>query len=347
MNNQSRIFRGSPRYYEEIEEREFGNQALDFLSINMPPVCNYRCEFCLSGLSQEREFHHSMSAAESIELIRQAAQLGVRHIEISGEGEPLVFRNRILEILTAAESNGVHTTVFTNGSLLTPTVSRQLAQHDVSIAVSLETCDAENYESFVKRTRSFHTVMENIEHAKEAFHQHIRMEGRNMILPLAIHTIVMPQNIDQIAQIRQIAGREMFLSLAPFIPQGDGLIQLATAPTVVEPGVVDQLIERYGDGSLILSQSRANETGGPTCGTFRFGLGMRHDGEVLFDAHAYDTAGIIGNIRNNPLHELVTRLTEAKTAYFRDFHDGGFCPLRNQQYRGFVRALEHNFRPSV
>ena len=90
-----KIFRGSPHYYERVHGTTLGQNQLDFLSINLPPVCNYRCEFCFSGMNGTQRTENSHSIEEIQQVIVQAASLDAFHIEISGEGEPLVYKNTV------------------------------------------------------------------------------------------------------------------------------------------------------------------------------------------------------------------------------------------------------------
>lgn len=47
--NTERIFRGSPHYYERVQNVIFGQHQMDFMSINFPPLCNYNCSFCCAA----------------------------------------------------------------------------------------------------------------------------------------------------------------------------------------------------------------------------------------------------------------------------------------------------------
>ena len=98
MKNE-RIFRGAASYYERVEGIELGQRILDFLSINLPPICNYRCEFCLAGMNQNRQkLAGTLSNEEYKRLIDEAHELGILQIEISGEGEPFLFHLAGLDI---------------------------------------------------------------------------------------------------------------------------------------------------------------------------------------------------------------------------------------------------------
>lgn len=335
----SSIFRGSPHYYERVRGIEFGENELDFISINMPPLCNYRCSFCLSGMNGRQVPRDTVTREELQNLINEARNLGAFHIEVSGEGEPLIYRTTLENIIDFADSQDIHTTIFTNGSLLTEDFLRYIERNDSSLAISLDYLDRERYESFVERNNSYDTVIRNIELAREIFRDSIDYENGYRIFPLAIHSIVMQNNIEEIPRISELANNDIYFSVAPIMNRGNAR---ENPELLIFNNEVDNIINQYADGSLILSDSSLQDVGRSVCGTFYYGMGIRHDGEVLFDAHAYDTAGLIGNIRNEPLSDLVTRLRNLQRIYFERFSDEGFCPLRNPNFDNFVQYLRDN-----
>ncbi len=336
MINERRIFRGSPQYYERVRGISLGENELDFLSVNMPPVCNYRCQFCLSGMNGRQVPRNSLSTEELQNLINDARNLGAFHIEVSGEGEPLVYRRILEDIINSANPQGVHTTIFTNGSLLREEFLYYLIQNDASLAISLDYLDRTRYERFAGRANSYDTVIGNIELARDIFRERISEENGYRVLPLAIHSIVTSDNREDIPRIREFLGEDVFFSVAPIMNRGN---TREHSNLLINDEQAESITNQYSDGSIIVSDSSIRDVGRPTCGTFYYGLGIRYDGEVLFDAHAYDTAGLFGNIRNYQLHELVRRLRDTQRAYFERFSDEGFCPLRNPNFDSFVRYL--------
>ncbi len=331
MRKMQKIFRGSPHYYERVHGTTLGQNQLDFLSINLPPVCNYRCEFCFSGMNGTQRTENSLSMEEIQQVIVQAASLDAFHIEISGEGEPLVYKNTVENIVDLADFLGIHTTIFTNGSLLTEQTARYLSGRNTSLAISLDYMDCTRYAQFTGRDL-LATVIENIETARDAYRNQIRHYNGYLVLPLAIHAIATADNTEDIPRIRQFAGDDVFFSAAPMINRGNARNSSVTSAFLAEES----------DGTLINSDSSVHDIGRPVCGTFYYGIGVRHDGEVLFDAHAYDTAGLFGNIRSAPLQDLLGKVRNAQRTYFDRFDDGGFCPLRNPRFDEFVEYLRQS-----
>ena len=336
MINETRIFRGSPQYYERVRGISLGESELDFISLNMPPVCNYRCHFCLSGMNGRQRPQNGLTERELQDLIIEARDLGALHIEISGEGEPLVYRQMLENIINFASPRGLHTTIFTNGSLLTEDFLQHLAQNNASLAISLDYLDRKKYEYFAGRTNSYDAVIRNIELARNVFRRRISAENGYRVLPLAIHSIVTADNAGEIPRIKEFVGDEIFFSVAPIMNRGN---TREHPDLLIDSRQTDSIINQYSDGSLIVSDSSVRDVGRPTCGTFYYGVGIRYDGEILFDAHAYDTAGLFGNIRNQAFPDLVRGLRNAQRTYFERFSGDGFCPLRNSNFDNFVQYL--------
>lgn len=337
-NETQRIFRGSPYYYERVLGRRMGDNPLDFLSINLPPSCNYRCEFCLSGMNGIQLPRNALTSTEIHNIIDQAQPLGINYIEISGEGEPIIYRRLLEDIIPYASSRGIESLLFTNGSLLDRGFIEMLIQNNASLAISLEHMDRERYEHFTGRQGSYDTAIANINLAREMFRPYTIMranhEGNYYVMRLAIHSIVTSENIDEIPQIRDFCDDDIFLSIAPIMNRGNA----TQNPELLDINrSVEDIVRIYSDNSIILADH--TNVGHQVCGTFNNGLGIRYDGEVLFDAHAYDTAGMFGNVREQSLMRSINRIRDAQQIYYRHFDDGGFCPLRNREFGRFVECM--------
>ena len=70
-------------------------RSVRYLRLSVTGACDYRCAYCMPGGAPER-LGETLSAAECVEIVRQAAALGVDKVRLTG-GEPLV-RGDILEI---------------------------------------------------------------------------------------------------------------------------------------------------------------------------------------------------------------------------------------------------------
>ena len=337
LSESPKIFRGSPIYYEQIEGVTFGTNPLDFLSLNLPPLCNYHCSFCFASETSDNQARlneirrNSLSKDEYTRIIQEAKSLGARHLEISGEGEPdlPIFRDTLRHIIDQATEQGIHTAVFANGSWLDENLLNFLRDRDTSLVVSIKYMNPEKYDTVVGIKGSFRKVTENINLARQIFGSHLETDGYS-IYRLALFGAVLEDNGEDNAHLRRFCDEnDIFFSLSTRIPHGRSegvLVDFAQQETVVN---------EYSHGSMILADSSRGELGFSVCGTFYYGLGINYDGEIVFDAHADDTKGMIGNVREIGLTEAIRRQREIRDSFYRE---GGtsYCPLRDLSYPDFI-----------
>lgn len=332
------IFRGSPFYYEQIEGVTFGSNTLDFLSLNLPPICNYHCVFCFaSGTSDDQSRlddirRNSLTYDEYTRIIQEARRLGVRHIEISGEGEPdlPIFRDAFIHIIGEATENGIHTAVFVNGSWLDEGLLDFLKSRDTSLAISIKYLDSDKYDRVVGIDGAYRRVRQNIDAACDVLGGFTETDGIK-IYRLAFASTVLPDNLDDNYRLKQLCEeQEIFFHLSTLISHGK------TEGVVIDIEGQTALSRELSHNSIILADSSKKELGFPVCGTFYYGLAINYDGEVVFDAHANDTTGIIGNIREIGLIEAVRRQREIRDSFYKEGNGNSYCPLRDPAYERFI-----------
>ena len=107
--------------------------------------CNYKCGFCYAGFASAKRSHIPQS--ELHEIIRQIGSLprpngvGARKVTFAG-GEPLLSPTAIDDI-AFARTQGLVTSLVTNGSLLTEEKIRQLATVLDWLTISIDSLDAD------------------------------------------------------------------------------------------------------------------------------------------------------------------------------------------------------------
>jgi len=338
-----KIFRGSPRYYEKVANVIFGNNKLDFLSLNLPPICNYHCNFCFSSntsnnpelLKKARE--NTLTFEEYTSILQQAKALGVRHLEISGEGEPdfPLFRNTLEHIIREASRLNIHTTLFTNGSWLNEKRLEFIKNNNASLVISIKYLNQEKYDHAVKINGSFNKVIKNIELAQDILGGNIE-ENNYQIYRLALFGAVLGDNQQDIEELRNYCDQhDLFFSLSSLIPQGN------SAGAYVDCEAQENIVKQFSHSSMILADSSQQSTGKEVCGTFYYGIGINYDGEVVFDAHASDAVGLIGNIRTLNLARAVTQQRVIRDLFYQQFGQC-YCPLRDPSYANFIAYLKRN-----
>ncbi|MEI7563274.1 MAG: radical SAM protein [bacterium] len=318
----------------------FGQVALDFLSINLPPLCNYNCSFCFAAdslnLPSGENKREMLPIAALLDIVRQAHQYGLRHIEISGEGEPTlpIFRPYIQAIVETADALGIHVTLITNGSLLDQPLLQFLSQHNTSITISIKYFHHEKYNRNVGR-RMFEVVRKNIDLVQEVFAQRKRVDGCR-VYNFGLFSAVFDDNQEDNEMLRAHCDEhDIFFSLSTQIPHGN------LADTQVDFVQQDAIVEQYQHSSIILVSSSIADIGFAVCGTFYYGIGINAYGDWLFDAHA----GVaIGNISDMSMQQAIARQQALVGTLFAEYHCQSYCPLRDINYQAF---LEEHLLPNI
>ncbi len=112
-----------------------------FAQIEPTTRCNYTCGFCAGRSMRQGDL--------SWEIFERflAANPGLKHVELQGEGEPLMHP-RFFDMVSACRARGVKVSLISNGSLLGPqTVDRLVEEGVESLHVSLESADPEEFQA--------------------------------------------------------------------------------------------------------------------------------------------------------------------------------------------------------
>jgi len=334
----SRIFRGAPIYYEQVRGISYGINPLDFLSLNFPPLCNYCCDFCLasgtinnSTISLNKIKKNFLTFNQYTNIIDKAKSLGARVIEISGEGEPTLpmFRPHLYNIIDQATKNNIHTVIYTNGFWLDKDLLEFLKARDTSLVLSVKYMNPRKYNKAVGVSNAWKKVKRNIIMVCRILGGYTK-ENKAMVYRLAISSTILDDNYRDNLRLRQFCKTQKILfHLSTLIPHGK------EEKTTIDFVKQNCLSKKLSFSSIIVANSSVKEIGFPVCGTFYYGLGINYDGQVLFDAHADDTKGIIGNIKKIGLIEAIKRQRKMRDSFYKK---GGnsYCPLRDFSYERFV-----------
>ncbi len=113
---------------------------------NFTNRCNLRCRHCYQD-SDARALSDELTLAEKLDLLDQIAGQYVPMMAFAG-GEPTISPD-LLPVLRRCKFYGMHTSVATNGTLLTPRLAAELADAGARyIEVSLDSVRAERHDAF-------------------------------------------------------------------------------------------------------------------------------------------------------------------------------------------------------
>ena len=120
-------------------------RKIDYLRISVTDRCNLRCQYCMPDGVRSVPMSEILTYEEISTVVRTAAELGIRHIKLTG-GEPLVRLGteelvRKLKGIPGIES----VTLTTNGILLQQQLPALLEAGLDAVNISLDTMDRDQY----------------------------------------------------------------------------------------------------------------------------------------------------------------------------------------------------------
>jgi MoaA/NifB/PqqE/SkfB family radical SAM enzyme len=135
------------------------SQKLRLLQIEPTTRCNFTCGFCCGRhMPQEDVAYETFEAALD-------AFPDLEHVELQGEGEPLMHP-RFFDMVELARKRNIKVSLITNGSLLIPSaVARILDAPLQKILISIESADPKTFQEI--RGGRLERVIRNLEHLME------------------------------------------------------------------------------------------------------------------------------------------------------------------------------------
>lgn len=330
-----KTLRGMPLHLQGAEGIKFGKTELDYLCINMPPVCNYRCKKCFIGAGKKK-LKSFIGASKIKEIINRGKEMGVKAVAILGEGEPLLFPE-LKEIVVHIHKLNMFPLIATNGSLLNKEMVDFLYNNGATVSVSLDTLDQKKYKESCRGAANINVIKKNLEYARRVFSQDIVEKNGYRIYRLEIHTTVTAENYRNLEIIRKFCGDDILFS----------------CEHIAIVGVAKENPELYGGKKNSEEYKRAIQKtrkimdpmvitktghGKDTCCFFYYGLAVSYEGEVMLDPHAVETKGFIGNIKRDTIENLIRKSKKIKDIYYHE-HGGHYCLIRDPKYQEFIHFL--------
>lgn len=180
------------------------------LAWELTRACNLNCLHCRASATRDRD-PQEITTMQGQTLLKELATLGTKMVILSG-GEPLV-REDVFALACSGTSYGLRMTLATNGSLVTPEVTREMKVSGIArVAVSLDGVTSAIHDQFRGRPGAFELALKGIEHLRTAD------------IPVQINTTVAAINISQmgsfppfIKSLKAVAWHVFFL-----VPTGRG-----------------------------------------------------------------------------------------------------------------------------
>lgn len=217
--------REKPYVYEKIMkygEKVSNGESIAILQFQYDYTCNFKCEHCsVKGFQGKKEGRY-FTIPDVRELSRQADQMGLAHIVITG-GEPLVFPD-FDDIVAAIDPQKFYVTSDTNGWFLDDKRARHLKSIGVDkIQLSLDSLSAPDHDSFRRREGSHERAVMAIDAAQNA--------GLNII-------------VQTVASKQRVRSSEFIEFLEFLNGKGVGVFVTYAKPVGAWEGNFDALVDR-------------------------------------------------------------------------------------------------------
>lgn len=173
---------------DEIRTAARENRLLT-LEIEFSRKCNFRCPHCYS---EEINSRKEMSLEESRDVLLQAKALGAGKIVVIG-GEPMIYPE-IMEQIRFIRSHGLEIEIITNGSNITESRAKELAELNARIVLKMNTFDRDKQNKFCGRNDAY----EIIQHAFSNLTAAGYGKGGKF---MAVLSIINKENIDELESL--------------------------------------------------------------------------------------------------------------------------------------------------
>lgn len=327
-----KIVKGTLTYLKEIENIDLKNKKSLFLMLAVPPVCNYRCKKCFNSITS-RQAKDLLTLEEILRIIEEGKEIGIRNINILGEGEPLVYKN-IKEVVKYIDKLGMILTIATNGRMLNKDMADFLHKHNVIVGISLDTLNEKDYVSYCGGNADLKEVLKNIDYIRKLYSKKIYEKNGYKIYSLLLHMTVTPKYFDQMEKLEDFCKNDIYFDCQPLTMVGRAK---KNASFFKDNGNGYENFQKFGyltKPPMILSK------GDSVCSLFNYGIFICRNGDVILDASVKESLKYIGNIKEHSLKELSEKRNALKDFYLKNYHISGYCPIRENTMKKFRSDLK-------
>lgn len=327
-----------------IPESELHNQLPDgtyrllSLDLDFGLKCSLQCPHCFQNNQNSHDFNKSLTFRETLNLIDQAKDLGLKYIKILGAGEP--FENPdFLDLLIELDKREIHTAIFTKGHILgSDEMTKKYFGHKginksselISLLYKLRTSILLGFNSFdAKMQMDFVGISKNHRFkdyikirdrafcllAKAGFNNYIPLQGTRMAL---VSAPFKPENINEIFDIYKFGRvRNIYVATCPTTSSGNGnkeLIRESAQDFDIYVNKVKELYENIYIWAINRGVVKRNDfekngvslyPGAHPCNQVAGGLYIRLDGSVYLCPGNDDNEFLVNsNIKSRTLKEI-------------------------------------------
>ncbi|MFQ5768905.1 MAG: radical SAM protein [bacterium] len=267
--------------YGEIERKASAKNIPLYAHLELTYMCNLKCVHCYLAHSIQQE---ELSTDEMKHVIDQLAELGTLYLSLTG-GE-ILCRNDFFEIAEYARAKNFALRLFTNATLITPDIARQIQKIcPLFVEISLYGISPEVHDSITQVPGSHSRTIDAIHLLKE--------KGINLL----IKTVVMRLNFAEVLAVKNFTNKmgAIFRADPVISPKLDG----ATEPLNLRIDD-DELLGLFRE---INNDWKLNhpDPDSPLCNAGKSVLAINPNGEVFPCLRISNKAGAI---KKQPLNHI-------------------------------------------
>ena len=256
---------------------------------------------------------------------------------ILGEGEPLLSED-FKKIAEHVNKLGMITFIATNGSMLDEKMANFCYEHNVTLAISMDTLNESLYRDMYKGSAELNRTLKNIEYARNIYSKSIFEKKGVKVYRLSIHTTVSTNNYLHLNELIDYCGEDIYFSCEHIAKVG-----VANDNDKIYGGKEDNTIYntiKNVSHSTMQPMVIAESCNAPlACAFFYYGITIGYEGEIMLDTHAIETKHKIGNIGDfENLSSIIDISKKLKNIFYERF-GSSYCIIRDERYYEFLDFL--------
>jgi len=163
--------------------------------------CNVDCLYCYTQDYHPKQDEQALNMERIENLLEDAKKFGIKNFIIPGYGEPFMNKE-FWPTLEKAEKAGMHTLIFSNGTMITEEVTERLKKMPVSLVIKMDSLDHAKQDKLLgkegfsqKRQRGLELLM------KAGFNK----PDENGKTRLAVNSVACKETVDDVPKVVEYA----------------------------------------------------------------------------------------------------------------------------------------------
>lgn len=294
-------------------------------------ICPWNCSFCFTespdGPNLKSRLKHEISIERRLNLIREAADLGAKSINVIGAGEPTLDPN-FWQLINKMRECDIRPIVYTEGSIKLGELDfcKRLYDSGATVVLKMNSLWNADYQNTVVRGsgEKFNQRSSNYFEDRQIVLNNLFECGFNRHDPtrLAFDTIICQENKDEVVALHRYARQNnIFVLFVNYLPSGRSSDGVSTAITKQEQMEIFAQMAEIDQREFGLAPHRSDfpYAGGTPCTIRGLGLYVKIGGQV-FDCPG--ESEVLGNIQD----EGGLKTAWEKARHIQKSFDGGCRP---------------------